>query len=208
MPTVLATEEVNFKNILFYPNIKIEQGHTTFITGSSGSGKSTLLKLFNATLSPTWGVIYYNNFNIADMDTIILRREVLLAGQAVYLFPTTIKENFIKYYEYRGLAAPEEKIMEKYLNLCLAPFSLSSQTQSLSGGERQRVYIAICLSLQPKVFLLDEPTSALDGENAAQLLQNLTGFCQEQHMTLVVVSHDRKLTEHFAEDRIVLERRA
>jgi putative ABC transport system ATP-binding protein len=65
---VFTAEDVNFQDIIKYPHIEIEEDCATFITGSSGSGKSTLLKLFNGTVSPLSGEIYYNEENIKNIE--------------------------------------------------------------------------------------------------------------------------------------------
>lgn len=206
MKPVFTADHLNFENIIRYPRIEIPAEGVTFINGESGSGKSTLLKLFNGTASPTGGNVYYAGRDIAEMDTIALRKEVLLVGQSVYLFDGSIADNFAEYYGYRDLPAPEEAEMRKFLSLCCADFPLETVCTSMSGGERQRIYLAVCVSFLPKVLMLDEPTSALDTETAEHLMENLKDFCLESQMTLLVVSHDRALTERFADHIVTLKR--
>ncbi len=202
MPVILSAEDVVFKNIISYPDIAIEAGQAVFIRGESGCGKSTLLSMFNATVSPDEGVIRYNGRDIAVMDAIALRREVLLAGQPVYLFDSTITDNFHEFYAYRHLPAPDEDTMRAFLSLCRADFPFEADCTRLSSGERQRVYLAIFMSFMPKVLMLDEPTSALDAQNAAALMDTLCAFCKDKGMTLVVVTHDAALAGRFA-DRVI-----
>ena len=54
--------------------------------------------------------------------------------------------------------------------------------------------------------MLDEPTSALDGETARKVMSNILAYCHEQRITVIVVSHDKSLTEKFAENILALER--
>lgn len=207
MNKIFAIEKPKFGGILEYPKMEISSGNTTFIQGASGAGKSTLLKLLNATLTPEEGEIYYAGKDISQMDTIELRKEVILIGQNVYLFDETIRENFRMYYAYRDLPAPEDETMKKYLKLCHADFRLEESCVRLSGGERQRIYIAICISFLPKVIMMDEPTSALDASTAGKVLGNLKAFCRENGITMIVVSHDEKLSEDYADEVITIERR-
>lgn len=197
---------VNFENLIDYPDITIEPGQVTFLCGSSGCGKSTLLKLLNGTVSPREGEITIDGRSIDDFDTVELRKELMLVSQTVYLFDSTIRENFEEFYRYRGLPAPGDDEIMSWLSLCCADFPLDMDCTSMSGGERQRVYIAIYLSFQPKVIMLDEPTSALDAETAANLMENLASYCRSNCMTMIVVSHDRSLAERFADKTILLER--
>ena len=206
MDGILNAVDVNYRDIIRYPRIEITEGALTFICGESGSGKSTLLKLFNAVETPEEGRILYRGDDVSALDTVILRRNVSLMGQSVFLFDKTIGENFEEYYGYRDLPPLSNQEMERYLELCCADFSLSSNCRALSGGERQRVYLAIFLSFCPDVLMLDEPTSALDRNTGMQVMENLRDFCKKNQITLIVVSHDMELAERLAEYKIVLRK--
>jgi oligopeptide/dipeptide ABC transporter ATP-binding protein len=60
----------------------------------------------------------------------------------------------------------------------------------LSGGMRQRICIAIALSTKPRLVLADEPTTALDVTIQAQVLDVLRRLKEEEHVGLLLVSHD------------------
>jgi ATP-binding cassette subfamily F protein uup len=68
----------------------------------------------------------------------------------------------------------------------------------LSGGERRRLQLVRLLMTEPNVLLLDEPTNDLDVDTLQQLEDLLDNWAG----TLVVVSHDRYLTERIC-DRVV-----
>lgn len=203
---IISVNNVVFRSIIKYPNIKISKGKTTFIHGPSGCGKSTLLKLINGTTSPDSGNIFYKGNNIENIDTIDLRREILLVAQSVYLFAGTIEENYRKYYEYRDQDAPSKETMEKFLKICSAEFPLETRCETMSGGERQRVYIAIFLSFMPDVLMLDEPTSALDYISSDAMMKNIKDFSTDNEMTTVIVSHYLTLAEKYGDDIIALGR--
>ena len=203
---IISAEGVVFQSIIRYPEIRISRGKTTFIHGPSGCGKSTLLKLINGTVSPGQGQIFYDGEDIEKIDTIRLRREILLVGQSVFLFTGTIEENFIKYYGYRDLDPPGKEAIQKFLSICSADFPLETRCETMSGGERQRVYIAIFLSFMPKVLIMDEPTSALDSLSAETMMNNIKRFSTENDITAIVVSHSLSLAEKYGDQMIVLER--
>lgn len=205
MGYILEGHGLRVRDSFGYPMIGIVENKTTFICGESGCGKSTLLKLFNATMTPSEGRVIYKGRNILNMDTVALRREVLLVGQAVFLFEDTIKGNFRQYYFYRAEEPPTEALMQKYLAICCLNIELSAYCPNLSGGERQRVFMAIGLSFLPKVLMLDEPTSALDEGTGKRFFEQIEAFCKEKKITLVVVSHDRSLAERFGDAKITLE---
>ena len=203
---IISVNQAVFQSMIRYPDIKIAKGKTTFIHGPSGCGKSTLLKLINGTTSPDSGEIFYKGNNIENIDTIDLRREILLVAQSVFLFTGTIEENFKKYYEYRDRDLPTKETMEKFLKICSAEFPLETRCETMSGGERQRVYIAIFLSFMPDVLMLDEPTSALDNTSSDIMMSNIKNFSKDNEMTTIVVSHYLTLAEKYGDDIIVLER--
>ncbi|MEG0978862.1 MAG: ATP-binding cassette domain-containing protein [Oscillospiraceae bacterium] len=204
MSTILEAQNVLFKDVISYPHICISSGITTFIQGKSGCGKSTLLKLFNATANPTVGDLFYDGKNIKELDTIKLRQEVLLASQNVFLFCGSVSDNFKQFYNYRNLSEISDEKIKEYLDICCSDFCPTDICDNMSGGERQRIYIAVCLSLMPKVLMLDEPTSALDDKTSRQLLENVKGFCSDNDITLIAVSHNLELCQEFADDFIVL----
>lgn len=204
MKPILKTCGLIFNNMIAYPDVEIASGQATFVVGKSGSGKSSLLKLFNGVLSPSAGKIFYEGRDIEETDTIALRRDVLLAGQSVFLFDGNIRGNFEKFYEYRELPALSDEEIARYMSICCADFPLDKNCTSMSGGEKQRIFLAVCLSFSPRVLMVDEPTAALDGSSAEKLIGNLIAYGKEKGMTMVIVSHDQSLTEKFAEKVIVL----
>lgn len=65
-----------------------------------------------------------------------------------------------------------------------------SYPHELSGGMRQRICIAIALSTKPRLILADEPTTALDVTIQAQVLGVLRRLKEEEHVAMLLVSHD------------------
>lgn len=208
MDAFIQTTALRCFDRLCYPPLTIQQGGLTALLGESGSGKSSLLRLFNGTISPQEGSIRYQGQEIAALDSIALRRDLLLASQEVYLFDGTIADNFAAYWAAREQPCPDEAAQRRYLSLCCADFSLDSLCQTLSGGERQRVFLAICLSFLPKLLMLDEPTAALDEATATRFLEQLKAFAREEGMTLLVICHNEALMRRFADHSIRLDGRA
>ncbi|WFR60049.1 ATP-binding cassette domain-containing protein [Anaerocolumna sp. AGMB13025] len=204
---ILETKSLSYHNLIKYQDIKIYENHTNFIVGKSGTGKSTLLRLFNSTLPPSEGSIWYKDQDVMTLDTIKLRKEILLISQLVYLFDDSIKGNFTEFYKYRDMPVPTDQKIKEFLEICCLDLPLEKDCLTMSGGERQRVYTAIFLSFLPEVLMLDEPTSALDQQNGHNVIHNVLGFCKENRITTIIVSHDQELTNSFAEKVITLEKR-
>ncbi len=206
MENIIRIDNVNFLNLIHYSDISIPLNKATFISGESGAGKSTLLKILNSTINGATGYIYFNGENINNIDTIRLRKEMLLVSQSVFLFDGSIKKNFEEFYSYRNQSPPNEDTIKKYLNLCCLKMPTDFLCEKMSGGEKQRAFIAICLSFNPKVLMLDEPTSALDEKTANDFFNNIKNFCKENSITLVVISHNKTLTEKYADNIIYINK--
>lgn len=199
---VFQASNLIYKENLTYHNIKIEKGKINFIVGESGSGKSTFLKLLNNSISPISGELLYNGRAIEEYDPIVLRREVSLVSQEPFLFDESILDNFKTFYSLSQTPMPKKDYVSYITELCSVNVPSDQNASTLSGGERQRVYISIFLSLCPKVILLDEPTSALDEKNSHKIMKNITSFCKEKNIDMVIVSHDKNIVEEFCENKI------
>ncbi|HSB01909.1 MAG TPA: metal ABC transporter ATP-binding protein, partial [Anaerolineales bacterium] len=78
----------------------------------------------------------------------------------------------------------------------------SRQIGQLSGGQQQRMFIARALSQEAELMLMDEPLSGLDTPSQEGLL-NLLDTLRDQHVTVMVATHDlEQAARHF--DRIML----
>jgi predicted ABC-type transport system involved in lysophospholipase L1 biosynthesis ATPase subunit len=65
----------------------------------------------------------------------------------------------------------------------------------MSGGEQQRVAIARALANNPSIIFADEPTGNLDSRNGDDVLQLLFRLADEDHKTLVIVTHDLNIAK-------------
>jgi ATPase subunit of ABC transporter with duplicated ATPase domains len=86
----------------------------------------------------------------------------------------------------------------------LAKFGLGADhvtrtAASLSPGERTRAGLALLMARRTNCLVLDEPTNHLDLPAITQLEQALDRW----EGTLLLVTHDRRLSEHVAVDRTI-----
>lgn len=204
MELIHTTQALQFQDFIHYPDIRVEEGTFTFLTGRSGVGKSTYLRLLNGSIPAQPGCIFYRGIPLEEYQILPYRRQVLLTPQAVYLIPGTILDNFHFYYDARRQERVTGEQAAEFLRRCCLDFPVDTPCDTLSGGERQRVFLAIFLSLATDVLLLDEPTAALDEGTGNQVLGSIKDYCRRQGITVVCVCHSPKLVETFADRVIVL----
>lgn len=200
-----TSSQLQFKDILQYPEIKITENKFTFLTGKSGCGKSTYLKILNQMILPENGSILYRGKEVKEYPILEYRKEVLLVPQEVFLLDGSIRENFDFYYEARETNPISDEDIKHFLNICCLTFSPKNLCSKMSGGEKQRVFLAIFLSFADKVLLLDEPTAALDEKISTTLFHHIREYCREKGITVICVSHNKQLIDHFADTIIPLE---
>lgn len=175
-------------------NLKINKGELVVFIGSSGCGKTTLLKMINKLITPTKGKILINGNDIANKNSIELRRNIGYVIQQTGLFPhMTVKENIelIPLLQNKNLQEVEKNTME-----CLEMVGLDHKKYmdrypcELSGGQQQRVGVARAFAINPDLILMDEPFSALDPLTRSDLQEELFNLHQELKKTIIFVTHD------------------
>lgn len=177
-------------------SLDIPKGAFVTVIGSSGCGKTTLLKMINRLLVPDEGEIFLNGRNIADIDTIELRRNIGYAIQEVGLFPHMSVAKNIAYVP--GLSKKWDKATEKTEVERLAGITgigkdlLDRYPSELSGGQKQRVGLARALAADPDILLMDEAFSAVDEITRKYLQDEIKRIHKEIGMNIVFITHDVK----------------
>jgi len=175
-------------------DFRIQPGEFVAIVGQSGSGKSTLLQMLGALDHPSGGSLLYRGSSLAERADLAAYRahDVGFIFQAFHLLPTfTAIENVqIPMLESRRTTAERKQRATELLGLVGLEKRMDHFPAKLSGGERQRVAIARSLANDASVLLADEPTGNHDSENATLVMDLIVRLQQEQHFTLVLVTHD------------------
>jgi putative ABC transport system ATP-binding protein len=194
---------------LDHVSVGIESQEFVAIQGTSGSGKSTLLNMLGGLDRPSSGEVLFESQSLAPFNKKQMaryrRHSVGMIFQTFNLISTmTAAENVSLALAFGGLRGREreERTQELLARVGLRD-RVAHRPTELSGGEQQRVAIARALANRPRLLLADEPTGNLDSTRARELLALLREMVEHDALTVLMVTHDRELAEHFA-DRIIL----
>jgi ATPase subunit of ABC transporter with duplicated ATPase domains len=171
----------------------IDPGDRIGILGSNGVGKTTLLKLINGSLKPSCGRVKIgSSVQFGYLSQRLDELEELSADR--------VREVLAKYntsYVVDGKNVSPSVLLER---MGFERSHLNSRICDLSGGQKRRLQLLLTLLQEPNVLILDEPGNDMDTDMLAimeDLLDSWPG-------TLILVSHDRYLTERVTDNQYAL----
>jgi len=188
-------------------DLEIEKGKLLMLMGPSGSGKTTLISVIAGILTQTQGECLVCNLDLNHMPdkerTAYRGAHIGFVFQAFNLIPMlSCRENVAIPLLLNGV---DKKTAFDRAGKLLGAVGIAEKAdlspKDLSGGQQQRVAIARAMIHEPDMIVCDEPTSYLDHETGAKVMQLLRDIVDKEGKTLIVVSHDVRITA-FA-DRIV-----
>jgi putative ABC transport system ATP-binding protein len=202
---MLRTENLSFDygdgGKMEFPDIFCAAGEHWLLLGQSGSGKTTLLQLLAGLRTPqtgdiTIGQTLINTLSPSKLDTFRGRNIGIIFQQPHFVPSLNVEENLALAQYMAGLTPDFERIYH-LLDRLNIQHKKKAKTSALSVGEQQRAAIARALVNQPKLILADEPSSALDDMHTDEVIQLLEEQANEVNASLLVVTHDNRLKEHF-----------
>ncbi|MCR4602207.1 MAG: ATP-binding cassette domain-containing protein [Prevotella sp.] len=185
-------------------SLNIAPGEYVGIVGKSGCGKSTLLRLLLGFETPQAGSIYYDTYDLSQVDKTSLRRKIGTCLQSGSLFTGDLFHNITitapwatedDVWEALRLAALDEDVRQMPMQLHTM---VSEGGGGFSGGQKQRLLIARALIAHPTILLFDEATSALDNISQKQVSDNIAKLA----CTRIVIAHRLSTIRHC--DRIIV----
>ena len=190
-------------------SFQIDDGEFVFLVGPSGSGKSTIIKMLTGEVVPTGGRVMVNGFSksrIAERQIPLMRRTIGVIFQDFRLIGTkTVYENLALAMRAVGATPREIRGRIPYvLNLVGLRGKENSFPDELSGGEQQRVAVARALVNNPSTIVADEPTGNLDPAKSLEIMTLLERI-NALGTTVIVVTHERGLVNHFKKRVIYLQ---
>jgi ATP-binding cassette subfamily B protein len=193
------------KSILKDVSLSAKAGTKTAIIGPTAAGKTQLLYLLIGLLSPTSGVVEYDDKDIDLYSKENLHRQVGFVFQDSVMFNLSLRENIAF-----SNTVKDEDLKKAIDTAELGDFVdalpdglntiVSERGTSLSGGQKQRIMLARALALNPKVLLLDDFTARVDGPTEKKILGNV----EKNYPGLTLISVTQKIAPVEGYDKIIL----
>jgi NitT/TauT family transport system ATP-binding protein len=175
-------------------DIAIRRGEFAAVVGPSGCGKSTLLKLISGLNRPSAGRVVVDQIEVNKPPKIVgmaFQNPALLPWRTTLenlLLPLQVVEPHRRQFRSeRGRYVERARALLAKVGLAGAEDRFPWQ---LSGGMLQRASLCRALIHDPQILLLDEPFGALDAFTREELWDVLQNLWQEQHFTVLLVTHD------------------
>jgi len=163
-------------------SFQIIAGQIAGLHGASGAGKSLLLRAI-ADLDPHQGEVLLGEMVCDQVSAPDWRKSVgLLPAESFWWFDS-VGEHF---------QLPGGNVVQILNLLGFEEDVFDWQVSRISTGEKQRLAIARLLQYNPRALLLDEPTASLDAANIDRTESVLVGYCRQQQVPLLWVSHDHE----------------
>ena len=182
-------EEYVLKNISF----KINRGESVGFVGSTGSGKTSIINLINRFYDFQKGTILVDGNDIKDYNLSLLRSNLGMVSQDVFLFSDSIYNNITLFND----SIKEDEVWnaikkvgaEKFINKLPngLQFDVKERGISLSVGQRQLISCIRIMLYDPKIILLDEATSSIDSESETMIQKAISEILKNR--TSIVVAH-------------------
>lgn len=188
-------------SVLQNVNLSVFENENLAILGENGAGKTTLLNIILGMHKADKGdIIWTDKFKNKIPQSIGVQFQT-----ATYPVGFEVKDIVIffrKIYNIdKNLSANK-----KLFNFFEIKKIWSKPIKTLSGGEVKRLNIYFALFHKPKLVFLDEFSSALDHEKKEQYIKFIKKFCEDNSITIVLISHDIEEIMALTEKIIILRK--
>lgn len=217
--TVKFRGKVEFENVWFgyneeHPVLKdisftVHPGQTVAIVGHTGSGKTTIISLLNRLYEINRGEIRIDDIKVEDWKLEVLRKNIGVVLQDVFLFSGSVMDNITLLNE----DIPKDRVVEAAKLIGMHEFIMRlpggydyhvmERGATLSVGQRQLISFIRALLYNPSVLILDEATSSVDTESEQMIEKAINTLIAGR--TSIVIAH-RLSTIQRADQIIVLDK--
>lgn len=211
---VISLQNINFsyedKVILKDVNLNIKRGSFMGLVGPNGGGKTTLIKIILGLMEPDAGSItildkaiqsfkQWNRVGYVSQKSNAFNRGFPATVFEVVSMGLTAKIGYFRFFN----KSHKEKVRNALKLVNMEDYA-NQNIGNLSGGQQQRVFIARALVGEPELLILDEPTVGVDFKNVDRFYELLHQLNKNNHLTLLLVTHDTGAMTKYASDVVCL----
>ncbi len=190
-------------------NFSVEAGKTVALVGHTGSGKTSIISLLNRLYHIQKGIIKIDGINIENYQLDLLRKNIGVVLQDVFLFSGSVMDNITlrnpEISRERVIAAA--KMLDMHEFIMQLPngydYDVMERGNTLSLGQRQLISFVRALLYNPAILILDEATSSIDTESELLIQKAIDTLIADR--TSIVIAH-RLSTIRKADKIIVLDK--
>ncbi|HMC51743.1 MAG TPA: heme ABC exporter ATP-binding protein CcmA [Acidimicrobiales bacterium] len=165
----------------------VEAGEAVLVQGPNGAGKTTLLRACAGLAPVVAGEALVLGHDVRR-DRRAVRRRVAHLGHATRLYDDlTVAENVR--FAVRAARGGADRVAAALEGLGLDGRLRDISVGRLSAGQRRRTALAICMALDPELWLLDEPHAGLDAQGR-DLLDAAVRAALGRGATVLLASHE------------------
>jgi ATP-binding cassette subfamily B protein len=174
-------------------HFSVPAGSTVALVGHTGSGKTSIISLLNRLYPLTKGHILLDGVDINDYDVDVLRKNIGVVLQDVFLFSGSITDNITLRNPKISRAQVEAaaKMMGVHDFILQLPggydYHVMERGNTLSWGQRQLISFIRALLYDPRVLVLDEATSSVDSESEQLIERAIDKLIHGR--TSIVIAH-------------------
>ena len=171
----------------------VPAGSTVALVGHTGSGKSTIISLLNRLYPLSRGSILLDGVDINEYDAAVLRKNIGVVLQDVFLFSGSVTDNITL----RNPLITHDQVVEAARLIGVHEFIMQlpggydyhvmERGNTLSWGQRQLISFIRALLYNPSVLVLDEATSSVDSESEQLIERAIERLIKGR--TSIVIAH-------------------
>jgi len=194
----IVFKNVNFsydskQNVFEDLNFEVKAGETVAIVGPTGAGKSSVINLLSRFYEFQNGSITIDGIDIRDFKIELLRKQIGVVLQDVFLYNSTILDNITmgnSSISLDSVVKSAKKVgIHSFINSLPGgyKFEVKERGGVLSAGQRQLISFLRAFVYEPQLLVLDEATSSIDTVSE-ELIQKATSEITKGR-TSIIIAH-------------------